>query len=299
MKINRKIQNIGLAIIAGIALIGFIIGCFLDEQLTNKIGDFDSLYGIMFAGFGPIPVLAIGTLVGSFLLFMPKIEHKKWNVVLRVLGVLTIAVMIFAQVKEGVDYLEFPRMEPQETTYKVLMLTFIAILNLFIILYSRLWVKKIETRKLIVISLLILAVIVIYFVAGEAIKYLASRPRPRIIIIKHRLYFKAWYEWKPFAALFNEEYEGCKSFVSGHTANAACMITLLPLTVDLFRKENSNKLQIICLIIGGIFTVIVAFSRIVALAHWLTDVTGGILVSCAAQALVINVAPKIIKKFEK
>ena len=46
MKINKKAQNITIAIIASIALIGFILGTFLDQKITGKIGDFDDFIGI-------------------------------------------------------------------------------------------------------------------------------------------------------------------------------------------------------------------------------------------------------------
>ena len=43
MKINRKIQNIALISISGLALIGLIIGSFLDQKITGKMGNYDNL----------------------------------------------------------------------------------------------------------------------------------------------------------------------------------------------------------------------------------------------------------------
>jgi len=299
MKINRRIQNYGLIIVAGIALIGFIIGCFLEQKLTENVGNFDSLFGIMFTGFGPLPLLALGVLAGLLLIFMPRIENKNWNIILRFLGGAAAAVMIFAEIKEGLDYVDFPRMEAQASTYRVLMITIIAIINLILILFSKLWVKKADQKLLIPLCILIIAIIALYFVTGEAIKYLASRPRPRVVIMQNRLYYKQWFEWKPLAALLDESYDDCKSFVSGHASNTACLITVLPLTIALFKKENCDKLQIAAIAVGALYAFVVAYSRIVAYAHWLTDVTGGIMVSCGIQALIINVTPKVLEKFSK
>lgn len=298
MKINRKFQNIGLIVVASIAFIGFIIGCFTEQKLTQNVGNFDSLFGIMFTGFGPLPLLALGTLAGLLLIFMPRIENNNWNIMIRILGGAAVLAMIFAEIKEGLDYLDFPRMQEQEATYKVLMLVCIAILNLFLILFSRIWVKKTDQKLLMPLCTTIVVVIALYFVTGEAIKYMASRPRPRVVILENRLYYKQWFEWKPLAALLDESYKDCKSFVSGHASNTACLITVLPLTIALFKKENSNKLQIAAIAIGALYAFVVAYSRIVAYAHWLTDVAGGIMVSCCIQALIINLAPIVINKFQ-
>lgn len=296
MKINKKLQNISLIIISALALCGFVVGSFLDQKITGKIGDFDNLFGILFTALGPVLTLAFGVLAGSLLFFMPKIENKNWNFIFRAIGLAAVLGFIFAQIKEGLEYVEFPIMQTEKHTYMVLIIVLIVLIDLTIFLFSRIWVKKIETNNLIKVCLIIISIIVIYFVVCEAIKYFASRPRPRVL--EYGLHeFKHWYQWKPFAA-FSTEHKDCKSFVSGHTANAACLITILPLVASLPKKDNNNKIQIMTIIIGALFTFVVAFSRIIAKAHWMTDVMGGIILSCGMQALVINVAPFIIKNVE-
>ena len=294
MKINRKTQNYGLIIIAGIALIGFILGSFLDRQLTAKIGDSDNLFGIIFTAFGPVLTLAFGVLAGSLLFFMPKIEHKTLNIVFRVIGALAVLGFVFSQVKEGLEWVEFPRMESEASTYKVLIIVFISILDLAIILFSRLWVKKMDFKAMLYGCVMIIAIIIVYFVACEGVKYIASRPRPRNLDAEFNG-FKHWYQFNPFGA-FHSELHDQKSFVSGHTANAACLITILPFVASMTKRENNNLIQIMTIVIGGLFTFIVALSRIIARAHWMSDVMGGIILSCGIQALAINVKPFEFKK---
>ena len=296
MKINKKIQNIALIIISGIALIGLIIGSFLDRKITGKMGDFDNIFGILFTALGPILVLSFGVFAGSTLFFMPKVENKAWNIILKILGALAVLGFAFTQIKEGIDYVDFPRMKAEESTYKALIIVLIALIDLAILLFSRIWIKKMDPKSMIYVCLMIIGIFVVYFVACEGIKYLASRPRPRVLD-KGLLEFKQWYEWKPFSA-FKDEYHDCKSFVSGHAANAACLITILPLVSSLNKRENSNMIQIITIVIGALFAFVVAFSRIIARAHWFSDVMGGIIVSCAIQALAINVKGFEFKKVE-
>jgi membrane-associated phospholipid phosphatase len=294
MKINRKIQNFGLIIIGGLALIGLIIGTFLDKQITVKMGDNNNLFGIILTAFAPVLTLAFGVLAGALLFFMPKIEHKTLNIVFRVIGVLAVVGFIFFQTKEGLEWVEFPRMESEAATYKALIIVFISILDLAVILFSRIWVNKMDHKAMLYGCLMIIAIIVVYFVACEGVKYIASRPRPRNLDAEFNG-FKRWYQFNPFGA-FNSELKDQKSFVSGHTANAACLITILPFVASMTKRENDNRIQIMTIVIGGLFTFVVAFSRIIARAHWMSDVMGGILLSCAIQALAINVKPFEFKK---
>ena len=115
MKINRKVQNITFAVVGGIALIGFIIGTFLDQKITGKMGDYNNLFGILFTAFGPILTLAFGVFAGCTLFFMPKRENKTWDIIFRVFGAIAVLGFIFSQIKEGLEYTDFPRMAEKES----------------------------------------------------------------------------------------------------------------------------------------------------------------------------------------
>ena len=151
-----------------------------------------------------------------------------------------------------------------------------------------------DERSLLFVCLMIIAIIVVYFVACEGVKYIASRPRPRNLDAEFNG-FKQWYQFDPFNALKAGSKDD-KSFVSGHSANAATLITILPLVANLNKRENNNLIQILCIVIGALFAFVVAFSRIIAKAHWMTDVMGGILLSCGIQALGLNVKAFEFKK---
>ena len=298
MKINRKIQYIGLAIIGGLALIGLIIGTFLDQQVTAKVGDVNNMFGIMFTALGPVLSLAVGSLAGTMLFFMPKHEKQWVNITCKALGVVAFIGFTFFSVKEGFAYVDFPRMEAGASTYKALIAVLIGLIDLSIIIFTNLYTKKLDEKFIIRTVLIIFVIIAAWFFVSEVTKYLASRPRPRVLDTNPEIGFRAWYQFRPFQA-FKDPYKDCKSFVSGHSFNSACLITVLPLIFSMGKKENNEAVQITSLIVGGLWAFIVGLSRIIARAHFMSDVMGGILLSAGAQALIIFVTDKILKKHEQ
>ena len=297
MKISRKIQNYALAIIGGLSFIGLIIGTFLDQQITSKMGNYDNMFGILFTALGPVLTLAFGSLCGALLFFMNKHETKWVDISCRVLGAIAFVGFTFFSIKEGFAYVDFPRMESNASTYKVLIAVLIGFIDLIILIFTNLYTKRLDEKNLIRTILVIFVIFAAWFFVSEVTKYLASRPRPRVIDANPEISFRAWYQFHPFQA-FKEPYKDCKSFVSGHAFNCACLITILPLIFTLGKNEYSKKIQIITLIIGSVWTFLIAFSRIAARAHFMSDVMGGILLSVGAQALIINLEQKILKKSE-
>ena len=74
------------------------------------------------------------------------------------------------------------------------------------------------------------------------------------------------------------------SFPSGHTGNAACALLLGVLPVICQKLKGKENLLFF---IGVIFTLIVAFSRIIVGAHFLTDVTIGMSVTFLIEVIFV------------
>ena len=298
MEQQRKVLNIGLSIIGGIALICFVLGSFLDQRIATGIGNYYSVFGILFTLLTPVLSLAVGELAGALLFFMPKIEKKAWDIVLRFVGAVAFLTFSVFAIKEGIEYVNFPRMAANETTYKVLAITLVILIDIGIILFVKMGMKHIATERIIPTVIVIFVIVAAWVFVSEVIKHLASRPRPRGIYIEQIYEFRNWFELKPFLCL-KDEYSDCKSFVSGHTFIAACLMCSVPMLLSLIKEKAGIKASIIGLAVAGIFSFIVAVSRMVAYAHFMTDVMGAIITSCAAQAVIINVAPLLYKKIKK
>ena len=303
MKEQRKVLKIGLAIIGGLALICFIIGSFLDQQITKALGNYESWLGILFTLLTPVFSLAIGEMAGALLIFMPKKENKTWDIIIRVLGAVIFLGFSAFSVKEGIEYVEFPVMAEHESTYKVLAIVLVVLIDLAIIFFAKIASKRktVDEQRLIPTVIVILVIIAAWLFVSEVIKHLACRPRPRNIYLHEKIEavveFRNWYQWQPFFC-FKEGMKDCKSFVSGHTFIAACTIGSVPLIHSLSKERAGIKLTIAGLCAGGVFTFVVAFSRIVAYAHFMTDVMGAVIFSCGAQAIILNVAPILYNKLK-
>ena len=75
-----------------------------------------------------------------------------------------------------------------------------------------------------------------------------------------------------------------KSFPSGHTVAAATSFGLIILP-DMFTKLNNKKIKWLFWVIPIVYTILVAISRIVAAAHYLSDVTFGGFIGFGVAAL--------------
>lgn len=124
-------------------------------------------------------------------------------------------------------------------------------------------------------------VTVIQMLLINIIKVPWARPRMRMIAVTEGAAFQPWWvigsNMKETLTAIGVAAEEFKSFPSGHTGCAASLIyiALLP-TVCTKLKGKENQLFWGAVVFAGI----VAFSRIIMGAHFLTDVTVGFAVTC-------------------
>ena len=294
MKLSKKLFNYSFAIIAELAIIGILIGTAFDREITGKLGDYSNLFGILFTAFGTMGTLTIGAFAGIVLFFMPKHQNNKLDVISRIIGAVAFLGFTAFEVKEAFAFTNFPRMEAEAETYRALIATLIGLISLAMILFTKLYIHKLDAKAIIPVCFMIIIIIVGYAAATEATKYFASRPRPRVIDL-HIADFRQWYQFHPFEA-FKEPFKDCKSWVSGHSANAACMISVLPLVLSLRKEDNTLTVQLIAIIVGALYAFVTAISSVIARAHFTSDVMSGILVSIIIQVLVLNISRKVLEK---
>lgn len=294
MKTRKITINLPLICVAIIAIVLFVVGTQLDLEISENVSNQSGFFGVLFTAIGNMPSIYFAIFGGAALIFA-KTKTEIGRILARVAGPLDIAVCALLLYVSSSDYAKMPTTEAHETMYKLILLAFIlAMIGLIIFLTYKLS-KKANQENLIRVAILIICIVACYSLFTEIIKYLASRPRPNLVFNGEEA-FREWHDWEPLLGFKNSD---CKSFVSGHTANAACLMTILPLFISLTKLGTKKYSHIIAFIIGALFTFVVALSRLLAGAHFLTDIMGGILVSIFFQALVIRVAPLILNKIEK
>ncbi len=127
-----------------------------------------------------------------------------------------------------------------------------------------------------------IAVMVVQLSCIEGMKYLWGRVRFRDLLADGS--YEAFTPWYIINGI-----NGNKSFPSGHTAGAG-MSYLLMLFPFVFHKFKDRKQ--LCFWIPCVYTSIVAFTRLVMGAHYLSDVTVGGIVSFSVVLLAMAILQK-------
>lgn len=292
MKLNRKVQNICLAVAIAVSIAGLLVGTFNDYDISLKVADENNLFGILFTAFGVLGSLTVGTFASVALFFAPNHPNKKINFLLKAAAIGGFVLCNFFEISVGTEYADYPRLANEKGAYKALLISLIVIIDLIIILFTKLKFNKLDDKVLVPTCLTILFILFVFAGGSEFIKYLVSRPRPRVVFEGEE--YRPWYIFKPLLA-FNKPREDFKSFISGHAANSACLMTILPLALSMGKNKNKLSTQIIAFIIGFLFTFVVSLSRVLIGAHFLSDVTGGILMSSCVGIVIYNITELILQ----
>ena len=252
----------------GIILLSMmVVGSIWDYSISKAVYNPDNPFGLFFAGFGEYPAAMGFVAAGAMLLSARNKEKRIICVIQIILGcwfILSGAVMAAALPK---GYLEIP----------TVLCIVISLLCTALTAGGVAWLCKEADRKTVIrVAAIFLLVIFADILVVNLIKIPWGRARMRLVAVDDRAYFMPW--WQPgktlrdtlvAAGVAAEEF---KSFPSGHTANASSLmlLCLLPhLSTKLHNKQN------ILFLIGVIWTCLVAASRIVMGAHYLTDTTVG------------------------
>ena len=118
----------------------------------------------------------------------------------------------------------------------------------------------------------------------EGLKYLWGRVRFRDLLAAGN--YDAFTSW-----LHPNGINGNKSFPSGHTAGAGMsyLMMLLPLCTDRFKGKER-----LCFLLPFAYTSLVAFSRLVMGAHYLSDVAMGGAISFSLVLVALKIYEKAV-----
>ncbi|MCQ2742178.1 MAG: phosphatase PAP2 family protein [Bacilli bacterium] len=145
------------------------------------------------------------------------------------------------------------------------------------------------------VGIAIVAASLLHLAIVNGLKFMASRPRFRFIYSEGGS-FVPWYQWNPFAYGLKTP-DNYKSFPSGHAANTT-MTLMLPTMVLVKGKSDGKYESIVVFWIAFAWALFMSFCRVLAGAHFLSDVSMGMLVGSVCCYLGYYIVLRKIKNPE-
>ena len=290
-----KNMRIPLFIALGVAVIGIILGSFLDLNISTAIANPNNGFGLTVSAIGPtIGFAAVAIMGGGFVAFA---LHGKYHIILKILffglALCCLGVAIYFPAGEWFGINGFYGAAPEYVGYFIA-----APLEIGALVGGYFLFKDWQNKNMWIVFCTIIVLLLLSLVAIiPALKDSIHRPRYRTISTVTGIDFHNWWEpcknYKELMATFNIEKDNFKSYPSGHTAETSILLvitTFLPLANAKFKKYQMPIFYASCGLV-----VLVAFARILAAAHFLSDVSWGatvmIVLTIIANEIVMRIKP--------
>ena len=271
-----KNMRFPLLIAWGVAIIGIIFGSFFDLQISTAIASADNGFALTVSAIGPtIGFAAVAAMGGGFVALIVK---GKYHIALKILfGVLAAAclgVAIFYPAGEYFGINGFYGAAPEWAGYLIVIIPECAAMVGGYFVFRDYQNDKLWIIFCMIVVLLLIALLGII----PRLKDFIHRPRYRGLVQYADVSFHNW--WEPFKeyrdyvnAHPDVPHDNFKSYPSGHTAEAS--ILLVAFTFLPFAHKKFEKMQLPLFLGGCALVLLVAFARILAAAHFLSDVSWG------------------------
>lgn len=271
-----KKMRIPLFVVLGVGVLGIILGSFLDFQISSAIANAHSVPGILFSALGEtIAFLAVALMGGGFIAYGLK---KDYHIVLRILFfVLSLACLITALLYTkgawfGVNGFSWVGVDENVGIAIVIVPILASMVGGYFLF------RNATNRNMWIIWCAVIVMLVIGLLGIiSPLKGVLHRPRYRVIAAYEEVTFHNW--WQPcknymeLREVYGLESDHFKSYPSGHSGEISILIvaaTFFPLADKKFEKYQMPAFYIAC----GC-AAITMFARILAAAHFLSDVSWG------------------------
>ena len=312
--VKKKIGPISLwwiFLVGFFALMGVIVGSFVDLEISKVIAKNGNTFGKIVESYIPMLGCSVATISGAIItkpMFRKECKKRVWlSGILLVILVIVIPAFFSASYVTGQSGYSWKY--NKWIGFSWLILLYIGIY--FLVFY---FVDgNLPTKVLVRNGLYILAgFIITEVVINTVLKGLIYRPRYRALAWDNlnqgtaALGFDYYQNWWSFAFWKKPEWfydlgipsDYIKSWPSGHTATSACLL-LLPFASTCLKKR-STIIDATVFIIATIFVIITALGRMIAGAHFLSDVSSAIFITLFLMFLPCILVDKITSKiFDK
>ncbi len=257
-----------------------VLGSLFDFQVSSALINQESVFGRLLCSYGQAPQAIVTTSVGAMLLFGRDREHSVRRTVDLVLGVVCVVLGVLISYYEPTIYLAgFGISMPA-----VVIPVSLAINAVTLVVVGRL-AKDADHNMVVRLAITFAAVLLLDLAVVNIAKIPWARPRMRFLVTTPEATFQPWwrpgYELRDYFVASGVAAEEFKSFPSGHTCDATTvlLLSLLPY----LRRDFTHQRQIF--FAGVLWVVLVAVSRIIMGAHFVTDVSFGFLIGLVLFAL--------------
>lgn len=278
-------------ILGSFLLACLVIGSVFDYQISSLLFNPHSYFGMLFASYGQLPAMLCFSVSGLLL-----IRIKKPTLISRLLCITGFVLLTsFAVLGITLDpMLYIPNMPLGISA--LIAICIVILTDGLIWKYS----ASADRKQIKIFILVLLGTILTEIILINIIKIPWSRPRMRMIAIQPQAAFQPWWvigsDMKDHLLTLGVAAEEFKSFPSGHSGNAACAMLLCVL--PLITQQCKGK-ETMLFMIGVLFMLIVAFSRIIMGAHFLSDVTVGMSITFIIENILVYVLVKRNKELKQ
>ena len=273
---ERKISIISHSIALAIVLAMMIFLCFKNEDgiyydlaIDHAIGDATNGFGIFCVIVGEYPQYILAPISGTIMFYAAdSIKENKKRIALKIFGCLTVALGFYIWISMGTKVATIPIL-PAFGVFGALFYGAIC-------LGVGALVDKQEMSRLLKFALFAISFVIVSYLVMTIIKHIWVRMRYRDMLKEGSFDgFSPWY--KPMIGRDKVEGYDYTSFPSGHTSSAVHIfaITLIP---ELYKKFDKKWIRYSLYGVSIAFVILVAISRVVNTAHFLSDtIMGGAL----------------------
>lgn len=288
-----KKMRIPLLITLGVAIIGIIFGSFFDLQISKAIANPNNYFALTVSAIGPtIGFAGVAAMGGGFIaLALHGKHHVALKVLFYILAASCFAVSIFYPGGEYFGINGFYHAAPKWLGYVIVLFPESAAMLGGYFLFKDCENKNMWIVFCIVIVLLLIALLAVV----PTIKDNMRRPRFRFISQYNMDLFHNWWEptknYEELKAFYNQESDNFKSYPSGHAAEASILFvcfTFLPLA-----SKDLEKYQLPLYLGACGLVLLVALARILAAAHFLSDVSWGATIVLVLLVIANEVVMRI------
>ena len=298
-----KKMRIPLLIALGVAVIGIILGSFLDLNLSQAIASPTNYFALTVSAIGPtLGFAAVAIMGGGFIAFAVK---GKYHIGLKILFIVLAAACYFVAIwypaSEYFGINGFYGAAPEWAGYLI-----VAVPEAAAVVGGYFIFKDNQNKNLWIVFLIMVALLLIVLLGAiNILKGILHRPRFRLISAEGvTISFHQWWEpcknYEELKELYHTDSDNFKSFPSGHTAEAA--IAIVPITFLPLAHKRYQKIQMPAFLGACALVLLVALARIMAAAHFLSDVSFGALLMITflfiANEVVTNVKALQLKEEE-